>query len=78
MDTFTKLDYTIWLMLREWTVTRCGKADYEKLRNYYRPGTVKHSNGKERQEAWLFQTKDGLNLWKDNMTPIFKHPEVGP
>ncbi len=27
-DTFNKLDYTIWLMLRAWTVSRCGKADY--------------------------------------------------
>ncbi|WP_044000159.1 group II intron maturase-specific domain-containing protein, partial [Microcystis aeruginosa] len=56
-DTFNKLDYTIWSMLRAWTVSRCGKADYEKLRNYFRPGTVKLSNGKERHESWLFKTK---------------------
>lgn len=40
-DTFNKLDNTIWLMLRAWTVSRCGKSNYEKLRNYFRPGTVK-------------------------------------
>ncbi len=47
-DTFNKLDYTIWLMLRAWTVSRCGKANYKKLSKYFGPGTVKLSNGKER------------------------------
>ncbi|MFM6561914.1 MAG: group II intron reverse transcriptase/maturase, partial [Microcystis panniformis] len=75
-DTFNKLDYTIWLMLRAWTVSRCGKANYKKLRNYFRPGTVKLSNGKERHESWLFQTKDGFYLWKHNWTPIVRHTLV--
>ncbi|MDT9185901.1 MAG: reverse transcriptase domain-containing protein [Limnospira sp. PMC 289.06] len=44
-ETFNKLDNKIWLMLRTWTVSRCGKASYEKLRNYFRQGTVKLSNG---------------------------------
>ncbi|MCA2595294.1 MAG: HNH endonuclease, partial [Microcystis sp. M38BS1] len=77
-DTFNKLDYTIWLMLRAWTATRCGKANYKKLRNYFRPGTVKLSNGKERHESWLFQTKDGYQLWKHNWTPIVRHTLVRP
>jgi len=76
MDTFNKLDYTIWLMLRAWTVSRCGKANYKNLKNYFRPGTVKLSNGKERHESWLFQTKDGLHLWKHNWTPIVRHTLV--
>ncbi|MBE8996583.1 group II intron reverse transcriptase/maturase [Microcystis aeruginosa] len=75
-DTFNKLDYTIWLMLRAWTVSRCGKANYEKLRNYFRTSTFKLSNGKERHESWLFQTKDGQQLWKHNWTPIVRHTLV--
>lgn len=75
-DTFNKLDYTIWLMLRAWTVSRCGKANYKKLSKYFGPGTVKLSNGKERQESWLFQTKDGFYLWKHNWTPIVRHTLV--
>ena len=47
-DTFNKLDYTIWSMLRAWTVSRCGKANYKKLSKYFGPGTVKLSNGKNR------------------------------
>jgi len=78
MDTFNKLDNTIWLMLRAWTVSRCDKANYKKLSNYFRPGTIKLSNGKERQESWLFQTKDGLHLWKHNWTPIVRHTLVRP
>ncbi|MFM6436066.1 MAG: group II intron reverse transcriptase, partial [Microcystis panniformis] len=77
-DTFNKLDNTIWFMLRAWTISRCGKADYEKLSNYFRPGTVKLSNGKERQESWLFRTKDGYQLWKHNWTPIVRHTLVRP
>ncbi len=78
MDTFNKLDNTIWLMLRAWTVSRCGKANHEKLRNHFRPGTVKLSNGKERQESWLFKTNDGLHLWQHNWTPIVRHTLVRP
>ncbi|NCR80577.1 MAG: RNA-directed DNA polymerase [Microcystis aeruginosa K13-05] len=75
-DTFNKLDYTIWLMLRAWTVSRCGKANYKKLSKYFGPGTVKLSNGKERHESWLFQTKDGVHLWKHNWTAIVRHTLV--
>ncbi|WP_434222719.1 group II intron reverse transcriptase [Limnospira platensis CENA597] len=77
-ETFDKLDNTIWLMLRAWTVSRCGKANYEKLRNYFRHGTVKLSNGKERHESWLFQTNDGHQLWKHNWTPIVRHTLIRP
>jgi len=78
VETFNKLDHTIWKMLRAWTVSRCGKASHEKLRNYFRPGTVKLSNGKERHETWLFQTEDGHQLWKHNYTPIVRHTLVRP
>ncbi|WP_434222219.1 group II intron reverse transcriptase [Limnospira platensis CENA597] len=77
-ETFTKLDKTIWQMLRAWTVSRCGKASHEKLRNYFRHGTIKLSNGKERHENWLFQTKDGLHLFKHNWTPIVRHTLIRP
>ncbi len=77
-DTFNKLDHTIWLMLRAWTVTRCGKASYKKLKNYFSPGTAKLSNGKERRESWLFKTQEGLHLWKHNWTPIVRHTLVRP
>ncbi|QJB25072.1 HNH endonuclease [Limnospira fusiformis SAG 85.79] len=45
---------------------------------YFRPGTVKLSNGKERHETWLFQTEDGHQLWKHNYTPIVRHTLVRP
>jgi RNA-directed DNA polymerase len=77
-ETFVKLDYLIWQMLRAWTVSRCGKANHEKLRNYFRHGTIKLSNGKERHESWLFQTKDGCQLWKHNWTPIVRHTLIRP
>ncbi|MDT9180160.1 MULTISPECIES: reverse transcriptase domain-containing protein [unclassified Limnospira] len=77
-ETFVKLDYIIWLMLRAWTASRCRKASYEKLRNYFKHGTVKLSNGKERHESWLFQTKDGVQLWKHNWTPNVRHTLIRP
>ncbi|MBD2574727.1 group II intron reverse transcriptase, partial [Arthrospira platensis] len=77
-ETFNKLDHIIWQMLRAWTVSRCGKSSYEKLRNYFRHGTIKLSNGKERHENWLFQTKDGLHLFKHNWTPIVRHTLIRP
>ncbi|MBD2572017.1 HNH endonuclease [Arthrospira platensis FACHB-971] len=77
-ETFKELDHKIWLMLRAWTVSRCGKAEYKKLSNYFRPGTVKLSNGRERHETWLFKTKDGFQLWKHNWTPIVRHTLVRP
>uniref|UniRef100_UPI003D6FA3DA reverse transcriptase domain-containing protein n=1 Tax=Limnospira platensis TaxID=118562 RepID=UPI003D6FA3DA len=72
-ETFNKLDNTIWQMLRAWTISRCGKASYKKLSNYFRHGTIKLSNGKERHENWLFQTKDGIHLFKHIWTPIVRH-----
>ncbi|BAI90683.1 MULTISPECIES: group II intron reverse transcriptase [Oscillatoriales] len=77
-ETFNKLDKTVWQILRAWTVSRCNKANYEKLRNYFRSGIVKLSNGKERHETWLFQTKDGLHLYKHNWTPIVRHTLIRP
>jgi len=77
-ETFNKLDYTIWLMLRAWTDSRCGKASHDKLRKYFRPGTVKLSNGKERHETWLFKAEDGLTLWKHSYTPIVRHTLIRP
>jgi len=77
-ETFTKLDKTIWQMLRAWTVSRCGMASHEKLRNYFRHRTIKLSNGKERHETWLFQTRDGLHLYKHNWTPIVRHTLIPP
>lgn len=77
-ETFIKLDYIIWQQLRAWTVSRCDRASYEKLSNYFRPGTVQLSNGKERTESWMFKTKDGLHLYKHNWTPIVRHTPVRP
>ncbi|XDE61069.1 group II intron reverse transcriptase/maturase [Arthrospira platensis BEA 1257B] len=77
-ETFTKLDHIVWQMLRTWTESRCRKASYDKLGNYFRHGTVKLSNGKERHESWLFQTKDGFTLWKHNWTPIVRHTLIRP
>ncbi|BDT14408.1 reverse transcriptase domain-containing protein [Arthrospira platensis NCB002] len=77
-ETFNKLDLIIWLMLRAWTASRCKGVNYEKLRNYFRHGTVKLSNGNERQESWLFQTKEGFQLWKHNWTPIVRHTLIRP
>ncbi|MDT9232933.1 MULTISPECIES: group II intron reverse transcriptase/maturase [Limnospira] len=78
METFNKLDYTVWQMLRAWTASRCGKASHEKLGNYFQQGTVKLSNGKERHESWLFKTKDGFTLWQHNWTPIVRHTLIRP
>ncbi|MEX6777619.1 group II intron reverse transcriptase/maturase [Limnospira fusiformis] len=77
-ETFNKLDNIVWQMLRAWTVSRCGKANHEKLSNYFRPGTVTLSNRKERHEKSMFQTKDGLRLYKHNWTPIVRHTLVRP
>jgi len=77
-ETFNKLDFIIWQMLRAWTVSRCGKASHEKLSKYFRHGTIKLSNGKERHENWLFQTKDGLHLFNHNWTPIIRHTLILP
>ncbi|EKD09430.1 group II intron reverse transcriptase/maturase [Limnospira platensis] len=77
-ETFTKLDHIVWQMLRAWTVSRCGKASHEELRKYFRPETVKLSNGKERHETWMFQTRDGLHLYKHDWTPIVRHTLVRP
>lgn len=78
METFNKLDHIVWQQLRAWTVSRCGKASYNKLKNYFRPGTVKIGNGRERNETWLFQTKEGFTLLKHNWTQIVRRTLVRP
>ena len=65
--TFSKLDHLIWNALRAWTVSRCGKASHDKLRNYYEHGV----NGQ-----WTFQTKDGLRLINHAETPIIRYVKV--
>ncbi|MDT9250952.1 MULTISPECIES: group II intron maturase-specific domain-containing protein [unclassified Limnospira] len=82
-ETFRKLDYIIWEMLRAWTISRCGRANlHEKLRNYFRNETVKLSNGKTRHESWLFKANDGTTLWQHDWTPLVRHtltrPEATP
>ncbi len=66
-STFSKLDNLIWGALRAWTVSRCGKASYDKLKNYYGVGV----NGN-----WTFQTKDGLRLITHQETPIKRYIKV--
>jgi RNA-directed DNA polymerase len=78
VKTFCKLDHIIWQQLRAWTVSRCGKASYKKLSNYFQPGIVKIGNGKERKEKWLFQTKEGDRLTKHGWTQIVRHKLVRP
>lgn len=78
MKTFNQMDNNIWLQLRAWTVTRCGKANLEKLKKYFHKVTVKIGNGKERNENWLFQSEDGLSLKKHSYTQITRHTLVKP
>jgi RNA-directed DNA polymerase len=68
-ETFSSLDYMTWQRLRAWTVSRCGKASYMKLKNYYR------ENG---NKAWSFETKDGYKLLTHAETPITRHVTVKP
>ncbi|MGL5133237.1 MAG: group II intron reverse transcriptase/maturase, partial [Planktothrix sp.] len=67
--TFSSMDNTTWQRLRAWTVSRCGKASYGKLRNYFR------NNG---NRAWSFETKDGYRLLSHDETPITRHVTVRP
>lgn len=64
---FSKLDYMVWNALRAWTVSRCSKASYDKLRNYYGHGV----NGQ-----WTFQTKEGYRLLKHAETHIVRFTKV--
>lgn len=68
-ETFSSLDHIIWQRLRAWTVSRCGKADYGKLKNYFR------KNG---NRAWSFETKDGYKLLDHADIPITRHITVRP
>ncbi|MEB3881861.1 group II intron maturase-specific domain-containing protein, partial [Lyngbya sp. CCY1209] len=77
-EIFGKLDEILWQQLRAWVVSRCGNANYKTLRKYFRKGKVILSNGKERNEKWIFQTKDGLRLQQHNWTPIIRHKLVKP
>ena len=66
-ETFSSEDNTLWLMLRAWVVSKCGKAS--KMRKYYRNG---------RHGEWTFSTPDGLTLWKHADTPIKRHTLIKP
>ncbi|MEB3883651.1 group II intron maturase-specific domain-containing protein, partial [Lyngbya sp. CCY1209] len=77
-EIFNKLDSILWQQLRAWIVSRCGNAKYKTLRKYYRTGRAKLSNGDERKDKWIFQTKDGLRLQKHAWTPIVYHTLVKP
>ena len=66
-ETYSKLDTMIWNALKAWTASRCGKATYEKLGNYFSHG--KHGK-------WTFQTKNGTYLTKHTETPIERHVKV--
>lgn len=77
-EIFSKIDHIMWTQLRAWVVTRCGKASYKKLSNYFRPGTVKIENGKERKENWLFQAMNGMTLRQHNWKEITRHTSVRP
>ncbi len=68
-ETFSSLDNVTWQRLRAWTVSRCGKASYKKLKNYFR------RNG---NRAWSFETKDGYKLLTHAETPITRHVTVRP
>jgi RNA-directed DNA polymerase len=68
-ETFSSMDDINWQRLRAWTVSRCGKSNYGKLRNYFR------NNGKE---TWSFETKDGYRLLTHAETPITRHVTVRP
>ncbi|MDT9196249.1 MULTISPECIES: HNH endonuclease signature motif containing protein, partial [unclassified Limnospira] len=60
----------------------CFQGGFTRLYNFCpvlsRHRTVRLSNGKERHESWLFQTKDGFQLWKHNWTPIVRHTPIRP
>jgi len=68
-ETFSSIDKINWQRLRAWTVSRCGKANYGKLRKYFR------NNG---NKAWSFETKDGYKLLTLAETPITRHVTVRP
>jgi len=68
-ETFSSLDHTTWQRLRAWTVSRCGKAGYSNLKNYYR---------KDENRAWNFATKDGYKLLSHADTPITRQVTVKP
>ncbi|MBP0030627.1 group II intron reverse transcriptase/maturase [Roseofilum sp. Guam] len=69
-ETFSIEDHIMWLRLRAWTVSRTGKANYQKLRKYFSHG----KNG-----IWTFQTrKEGYRLFSHAETPIKRHTLVRP
>ena len=68
-ETFSSLDYITWQRLRAWTVSKCGKANYGKLKKYFR------NNG---NKAWSFETKDGYKLLTHAETPITRHVTIRP
>ncbi|MBP0011431.1 group II intron reverse transcriptase/maturase [Roseofilum sp. Belize Diploria] len=69
-ETFSMEDHIMWLRLRAWTISRTGKANYQKLNKYFSQG----KNG-----AWTFQsTKEGYRLLTHSETPIKRHILVRP
>ena len=68
-ETFSSLDHITWQRLRAWTVSRCRKASYKKLKQYFR------KNG---NRAWSFETQDGHKLLTHAETPITRHVTVRP
>ena len=67
--TFRSEDNQVWELLRAWTASRTGKANYKKLRNYFSHGI---------HGAWTFQTRDGHVLAKHGKTGIKRHILVKP
>ncbi len=68
-ETFSSLDHMTWQRLRAWTVRRCGKASYGKLKNYFR------KNG---NSSWNFETKEGYKLLAHQDTSITRHVTIRP
>ncbi|MDV3000770.1 MAG: hypothetical protein N5P05_002376 [Chroococcopsis gigantea SAG 12.99] len=70
-EIFSSEDAHLWKLLRAWTASRTGKANYQKLSKYF-------SNG--RHGTWTFQTHEdgGFVLMKHSDTPIIRHTLVRP
>ena len=68
-ETFSSEDHQLWQLLRAWTVSRTGNANYKKLSKYFSQG--KHG-------TWTFQTRqeNGYVLTKHADTEIKRHTLV--
>lgn len=65
-ETFNKVDHRLWELLRAWTASRTGKANYRKLRKYFSTGI--HGN-------WTFQISGNV-LKTHSETVITRHAVV--